>query len=56
MTKLEKLQAEKNELLGYREFLVSLDKDKTISENTQIKDKPKVKKLGVWPRNNKEYN
>lgn len=51
MTKLEKLQAEKKELLGYREFLVSLDNNKTISDNTQIKDKPKVKKLGVWKWN-----
>ena len=54
MTKLEKLQAEKKELLGYKEILLNLTNNKIISDNSQIKDKPKVKKLGVWQRwNNK---
>ncbi len=45
MTRLEKIQAEKKEMLEYREFIRMLQ---AMNKNTDSKkDKPKVKKLAI---------
>lgn len=51
MDRLKELEREKQELLKYREFLCSLSKDNSLYEKEEalgyVKDKPKVKKIGV---------